>query len=39
MTEIANAITLLSDLGVLPFILGAATVGIGAVLWRSFRRG
>ncbi len=39
MTEIANAITLLTDLGVLPFILGAATVGIGAVLWRSFRRG
>lgn len=39
MTEIANGITLLTDLGVLPFILGAATVGIGAVLWRAFRRG
>ncbi len=39
MTQIADAITLLTDLGILPYILGAATVGIGAVLWRSFRRG
>jgi len=39
MTEVANAITVLTDVGLLPFILGAATVGIGAVLWRAFRRG
>ena len=39
MTEVANAITVLTDIGLLPFILGAATVGIGAVLWRAFRRG
>ena len=39
MTILADGRQLLTDLGILPYILGAATVGIGAVIWRAFRRG
>lgn len=36
--ELADAITALTDLGVLPVITLAATIGIASILYRRFRR-
>jgi len=37
--EITAGLAVLTGVGVTPYILGAATVGIAFVLWRSFKRG
>lgn len=39
MTVIADGITLLTNLGLLPYALAAATVGVGIAIWRGVRRG
>jgi len=37
--DVAGAVTVLTDLGVLGVITVAATIGLAVVLWRSFKRG
>jgi len=37
MTQLSDAVQLLADLGILPFILGAAVATLANVVWRSFR--
>jgi len=37
MTQLSDGIQLLADLGILPFILGAAVATLANVVWRNFR--
>ena len=37
MTQLTDAIQFLADLGILPFILGAAVATLANVVWRNFR--
>jgi len=36
--DLAGAIAVLTDLGVLPVITVAATIGLGAMLYKRFRK-
>ena len=37
MTQLTDGVQLLADLGILPFILGAAVASLASVIWRNFR--
>ncbi len=37
--DVAGAVTVLTDLGVIGVIVVAATIGLAVVLWKSFKRG
>ncbi len=37
MTQLSDGIQLLADMGILPFILGAAVATLASVVWRNFR--